>query len=108
MILQNYDMSMIRGDTERLKIGCKNYNFQDGDVIEFTVRKTATSPKKVIYKKIETFDDGKAILDILHDDTTSLTFGDYVYDVQLTLSGGTIKTIIPYSPFTLKFEVTYE
>ena len=41
------------------------------------------------------------------EDTSGLDFGNYVYDVELTLADGTVNTIIPPSTFKVMGEVTY-
>lgn len=108
MKIEGTKLSMVRGDTEYIMVTCKNYTFQEGeDKVEMTVRKTANDPKKLIYKVIEDFEDGKANIKIEPEDTSRLAPGEYKYDIQVTFSNGDVKTIIPCSVLSIKQEVTY-
>lgn len=106
MDIQGTSMSMTRGDTEHIRVNISGYELEPGDYIEFTVRKNIKSPK-AMYKKITVFNDNSFVISIEPNDTNGLTFGRYVYDVQLTYSGG-VKTIVKPSTFTIGEEVTYE
>ena len=95
---------MTCGDTEGIIVNITGYTPQAEDIVEFTVRrKIGNAP--VIYKKAE-FAETQAIVRIEPEDTERLRFGDYIYDVQLTY-GGTVKTVVTPSKFTLGEEVTY-
>ena len=113
MKIQGYDISMIRGDTESIKVSCKDNKgndipFEDGDILYFTVKSSVHTDEKEIQKVITEFLDGIAYINISPDSTKSLQFRDYYYDIQLTKLDGTVKTIIPPSIFAIKGEVTYE
>lgn len=113
MEIQGYNISMIRGDTEAIKVSCKDAKgvdipFEDGDVLYFTVKASIGLEKKVIQKVITEFSEGIAYINITPDDTKSLDFRGYYYDIQLTRADGTVKTIIPPSRFSIKGEITYE
>lgn len=104
MKLAGTDVYMTRGDTEGIIVNLIGYTPQAGDTVEFTVRrKIGNAP--VIYKKAE-FAETQAVVRIEPEDTERLRFGDYIYDVQLTY-GGTVKTVVTPSKFTLGEEVTY-
>lgn len=104
MKISGTDIYMTRGDTEGIIVNITGYTPQAGDVVEFTVRrKIGNAP--VIYKKAE-FAETQAVVRIEPEDTERLRFGDYIYDVQLTY-GGTVKTVVTPSKFTLGEEVTY-
>ena len=100
-------MEMVRGDTEILLIRCKKEPFESGDIIEFSVRKTATT-ERLIHKTTTEFIEGEGYIQIDPADTSGLSFGDYVYDIQITRSSGMVKTPIKASIFTLAKEVTYD
>lgn len=113
MEIQGYNITMIRGDTEIIKVSCKdaqgvNVPFKDGDTLYFTVKTSVSTEEKVMQKVITEFSDGVAYINILPEDTKSMSFGTYYYDIQLTRADGTVKTIIPPSKFIIKGEVTYE
>ena len=113
MKIQGYNISMIRGDTETIKVSCKNDKgesipFEDGDILYFTVKQSVNTEQKEIQKVITEFPEGIAYINITPDDTKSMGFKKYYYDIQLTRADGTVKTIIPPSIFAIKGEVTYE
>jgi len=113
MKVNGTDLSMIRGDTETIKVSCKNAQgvnvpFEDGDTLYFTVKSPVDREEKKIQKVITEFLDGIAYINISPADTKSMGFASYYYDIQLTREDGTVKTIIPPSKFTIKREVTYE
>lgn len=105
MTVDGTSLSMTRGDSEAISVSVSGYNIQEGDFLEMTVRKTVNS-SVAIYKRVETFSDNVALISIEPDDTSKLTPGDYVYDVQLTF-GGAVKTIVKPSVFSITPEVTY-
>lgn len=107
MKVENTNLSMIKGDTEYISVFCDNYFFQEGDILEFTVRQTPEHFKKLIYKKVSNFIGNRAEIKIEPEDTKNLAPSTYKYDIQLTLSNGDIKTIVPCSKFTILQEVTY-
>lgn len=104
MKLTGTDIYMTRGDTEGIIVNITGYTPQARDVVEFTVRRKIGNVP-VIYKKAE-FAETQAVVRIEPEDTERLRFGDYIYDVQLTY-GGTVKTVVTPSKFTLGEEVTY-
>ena len=113
MEIQGYSISMIRGDTETIKISCKNAQgvdvpLEDGDTLYFTVKSSVSTEKKEMQKVITEFPDGIGYINISPDDTKFMSFRSYYYDIQLTRADGTVKTIIPPSIFIVKGEVTYE
>lgn len=101
----NTNLRMTRGDSESFSITFHGYTPQPGDLVEFTVRRFISSDV-ILYKKVTKFEGNKAIIKIMPEDTEKLSFGDYVYDIQLTFSGA-VKTIIKPSKFTIESEVTY-
>ena len=113
MEIQGYNISMIRGDTEAIKISCKDAQgvdvpLGDGDTLYFTVKTSVSTEEKEMQKVITEFLDGIAYINISPDDTKFMRFRRYYYDIQLTRADGTVKTIIPPSIFTVKGEVTYD
>ena len=107
MTVKGTDISMVRGDTESIRVGFKGIELMPGDKIEFTVREDALSPV-VIHKVVERFENNAAFIYIESQDTAKLSFGDYYYDIQLTHGGGRISTIVKKSKFRLEEEITYE
>lgn len=105
---------MTRGDTETITVSLRDSTGADmplvvGDTIYFTVKSSPQTEDKILQKVITTFDEGKAIIDIVPEDTKSLLApSECVYDVQLTRADGSVTTIIKPSNFVIEEEVTYE
>ena len=104
---------MIRGDSECIKVSCRNESGVDiplveGDIVYFTVKRNTNTEEKILQKIVTEFTEGVALITIFPEDTRELKTGIYYYDIQLNRADGTVKTIIPPSIFAVKGEVTYE
>lgn len=97
---------MTRGDTESIGVKVSGYALKEGDFVEFTIRRSIDSPVQLHKKTSEIMPGNLFVIPILSEDTEYLQFGNYVYDIQATLSGS-VKTIVPPSRFTIGEEVTY-
>ena len=88
---------MTRGDTLRVKIDILDnegnpYVPSKDDVIRFASKRTWDSAECCIRKEIPT-DTLELVLE--HEDTKNLEqHCDYVYDIQITMSDGTVDTFI--------------
>ena len=75
-------ITLTRGDSATLEVvikdGEETYDYS-GDVVKFGVKRSPFDAECVLEKTVE---DGKIVLE--PEDTETLEFGDYVYDVQLT------------------------
>ena len=100
-------ISMIRGDSEMIEVSCNERPFQKGDIITFTVRKMVLDKKEIEKVITEFTDEGGGIIEITPADTKDLTFGGYVYDIQLEDAWGAVTTIIKPSDFVIMPEVSY-
>ncbi|WP_418947983.1 hypothetical protein [Phascolarctobacterium succinatutens] len=105
--VQNNNIALIRGDSGAFGISITDTNgnpveLTDGDVLTFTLRRTPRSPTIVLQKII-----AGGELDIKPADTEGLTFGAYVYDIELKRADGYVDTVIPPHEFLLMEEVTY-
>lgn len=100
-----YNFSMIRGDSECLRVSCDN-GFQEGDVVAMQVRENASDDEALLTRIVDTFDDGKALINILPEDTAEVEPGKYKYDIEVRWSTGLRKTIIEKSDFVLREDVT--
>lgn len=104
--IENDKIYLTRGDSAGFSVklydGEEEYELQPGDQLTFTVRKTVYSPEIVIQKTLTDIE-----VPIFPSDTNNLSFGDYVYDVQLNFANGDINTVIPPSLFQVMEEVTY-
>lgn len=98
---------LTRGDTAVLSLSIKQddgteYVIENGDSILFTIKRS-TKEKTVILQKAVA--DGK--IKINPEETASLDYGSYCYDVQLKKADGTVATVITPSPFIVTEEVTF-
>ena len=109
------NLSMTRGDSESITVRCYERTdggesvflpIEDGDTVYLTVRPDAEG-EIALQKVIEDFPGGEAVIPFAPEDTSGLDFGDYVYDVQLTLANDTVTTLILPSRFSITQEVTY-
>lgn len=98
---------MTRGDTVCIEVEIKTrdgetYTPTEGDSIRFAMKKRYKDPEPLleINIPIETM-----ILKIEPEDTSSLAFGSYKYDIEITKADGTVDTFIPRSDITLLEEV---
>lgn len=105
MKVKGTDIYMTRGDSESIGVKLNGYTLIAGDKVELTVRRSIGS-REVIHKTVTEFSDNSVIIPIMPDDTERLSFGKYVYDIQLTY-GGSVKTIVTPSVFEIGEEVTY-
>lgn len=104
---------IVRGDSDIITISMENelgvqIPFSSGDTVRFTVKSNDSTETKILQKSVTSFSSGKAIVNILPTDTSSLSYGVYYYDVQWTRADGYKKTIVPKSTFIIQPEITYE
>lgn len=102
----NSSIELTRGDSAAFNISIKDadgdeYTLQDGDELLFTIKKNVNT-NEIILQKSGTH------IEIQPEDTEGLSYGDYVYDVQLTIAeDGRVDTIITPSKFRIREEVTW-
>lgn len=101
------NITLTRGDSLVLTVSITKpdgttYEPQEGDVIRFAMKKRYTDSEPLIVKTIphDTME-----LYLGPDDTKSLAFGSYVYDMQLTYANGDVDTFIDQATLTLTKEV---
>lgn len=108
------DIYMTRGDTEAITVVLHDKNediipFASGDTVYFTVKQSTQTTIKSFQKVVTVFTpEGEAVIEIDPEDTKTLKYDDYVYDVQMVRSADGVTTVIPPSKFTIGEEVTYE
>lgn len=99
---------MTRGDTVNVKVNIfshdgESYIPTDEDGIRFALKKDYSDAVALIEKIIPT---DTCILRLDSIDTTVLEQpGEYVYDIQITMSDGTVDTFIPNGRLIVKEEV---
>lgn len=94
---------LTRGDTApiELKVMDGHDVYTDGTAV-FTMKRNTCDTEAIISK---TFVDGKITIE--PTDTENLDFGEYRYDVQLTLPNGNVDTVIVPTPIVIMEEVTW-
>ena len=101
--LRKNQIYMTRGDSARVGLKIKipvfpydEYEMKPGDKCLFTCRKLQfckeDQKNSPIIFQFEILSDG--IIDIIPEYTEDLPYGDYLYDIELTLENGEIHTII--------------
>lgn len=100
------NIKMTRGDTVRIALSVTdaNGNTYTPSVLDTIVLSVKKSTDDTAYLFQKTITDGTIL--IAPTDTSTLEFGSYVYDVQLTLDNGDVNTIIPISELRIMQEVT--
>lgn len=108
-------IEIVRGDTlplsiERIRNGEDSYyTLSNTDKIYMEVKKDSWSKTPLIRKEIDSscYDENGALnFTIFPSETSELDCISYVYDIRLVQDENNIYTIIPYSPFIIKKNVT--
>lgn len=100
---------LTRGDTARLSVSIMDdttglpYAIKESDEVRLTVKKSVKDSSSCFQKVLV----GSSDFYIRPSDTNNLSFGKYVYDVEVTTDGGDVFTVIEPSSFEIMQEVTY-
>lgn len=102
-------ITLTRGDTLKAQISITDkdgnpYEIQPGDSVRFAMKRSYDDPDSevLIEKDIPT---NTLILKLDPEDTKTLPFGNYVYDIQLTNIAGEVDTFITKATLVLTEEV---
>lgn len=103
--IKDNDISLTRGDTLFLTVDLTDnegdpYESQEGDSIRFAMKKKISSTQLIMLKNIPI---DTMTFEIEPEDTKELSYGTYVYDIELTDSHGHVTTVI-----LGKFKITDE
>jgi len=98
---------LTRGDTARIQVTITSadgsvYEPTEADHVRFAVKKRYTDKEPLLLIDIPT---STMLLEILPEHTSSLSFGTYRYDIQITMADGTIDTFIDRKEFIITEEV---
>lgn len=98
---------LTRGDTMRIRVNLKRsdgelYTPDANDRIRFAVKKRYNDPDPLILIPIPV---DTLVLTISPEDTKSLDFGTYVYDIQITYANGDVDTFIYKQQLKIEEEV---
>ena len=114
MEAKEFDFEFPRGDTCPIKFSVKDSNgseidLSQADEIYFTVKKNYNTSTAILQKKLTsdeiTVEGSTGTLVLTHDDTKTLSYGRYVYDIQI-VSGDYVKTVV-LGEITLTNESTH-
>ena len=113
--IKKNSISLTRGDTFRAQVTLLTedgspYVPTAGDSLRFALKHPQLNSDGTDYADtnpliLKTIPTDTMILELEPEDTKSLGFGDYVYDVEITLEDGTVDTFITAAPFKLTEEV---
>lgn len=78
------------------------YEPVEGDVVLFTVKKSASAQDILIQKEIDTQD---LVLDLVEADTENLAFGEYKYEIEVSTVENDHYTVIKNAPFIITEEL---
>ena len=111
--IEGTTIRLTRGDSLAIQLqlmqGDEEYTPQEGDSIKFGLKsklnaaKTAFIEQTPLVEKTISIDD--MMLRLSPEDTKSLPFGNYSYDIEVMLSDGRVDTVISNAYFILKPEV---
>lgn len=107
MLINQFDKSlaMTIGDDEQLTAKLSgDYTYAEGDSVTLTVVRDQNA-EPLFTASAELDSSGAATIPILAEYTKGAESGLYFYDIQLVMSTD-IKTIVPWSKFTLIPEAT--
>lgn len=105
--VKNNKITITRGDTGRVKITLYNdlgeeYTPEENDVIRFAAKKNYSDEEPAIFIVIP---NDTLTLEITPEDTKSLEFGNYVYDLQITFADGSVNTFVTKASLRIEEEV---
>lgn len=107
-------ITMTRGDTLRVTVGMfrdgEEYTPSVGDTLRFALKTPKFKDNGGNYKDdepliLKDIPISTRLLSLDPEDTKSLKFGKYVYDIQITFADGTVDTFITTEDFKLTPEV---
>lgn len=98
---------LTRGDSLVVKLDIydsegNTYTPASGDTIRFAMKKSYSDSECLITKVIP---NDTMMLSLAPSDTKDLTFGSYVYDIELTYESGAVDTFIDKATFRISEEV---
>lgn len=100
----DYNIYITRGDTGVINFDLENYDLGENDSVVLTVKQNVNTDAIIMQKELD--HETKQFI-IEPDDTKTLRYGVYVYDIQLTTEIGEVHTVIKPHDFTIESEVTW-
>lgn len=91
----NNKIFLVRGDTFRATVGMERngepYIPQEGDVVRFAMKRDYKDQTTLVSRVIP---NDTLVLELEPEDTKSLGFGLYRYDIEITYANGDVDTFI--------------
>ena len=81
-ILNSNHMRIVQGDTAIFNLNISDYNFVEGDVVYFTVKKSIKDKEYALQKVVTEFNENTAKFKLNKEDT-NIKAGNYIYDIQV-------------------------
>lgn len=107
--INHKNISLTRGDTADIVLELKRdnepYILASGDTGVLTVKSEIDAEEFIFQKELNVV-NGTCLFNIEPNDTKDLEYGEYVYDVQITLADGGVYTVVSPHKFWVKSEVT--
>ena len=105
--LEGNEINITRGDTALIDFTLDNHEFVDGDVVYFSVKRSAKDTSYIINKEITNFNGNTATIELLSDDTR-IPKGKYWFDIQCSLADGRVDTVVNKERFIVLEDVNNE
>ena len=102
------DIELTRGDSALFQVDIRNdetgeeYIMKPTDELTMTISSSVFGSEHLLQKTVV----GTNIIEFKPNDTSSIDYGTYKYDVQLTTNNKDVFTVIAPSNFKLAYEVT--
>lgn len=97
--IDDLNITISRGDTASLEITFEGDVPASGDLVVMSLKSSIRSTE-TIWEKSGTCTDGTIIFSLESEDTASLDFGTYYWDLRIFYSDGQITT--PFPPKSIK------
>ena len=97
-----HDIYYIKGDTAHFSIEVSPFKPEEGDILNFTVKKRYGAPALISL----TADNDMMFHLSAADYSADMAPGDYLYDIQLTTGQGEIYTLVGPARFEMDIEIT--
>ena len=105
---------LTRGDSFSAEVSILNadgtaYTLQNGDEVKFALKSAKMKPGNTNYvdtnPRVQKTLGNDLMLELAPADTKTLPFGEYKYDLELTMDDGTVDTFVNNADFHLVAEV---
>lgn len=99
-------ITLTRGDSLKAYVEMtedgKTFSARSSDRVRFAMKKSYEDAEPLLVKEIPT---DTMLLSLAPEDTKQLSFGAYVYDIELTTADGEVDTFIPKGKIKITEEV---